>query len=475
MNLKNKKSKSINRHLNSVIISFGIISLPAFQLRADTLSFSQVLNRIEVQSPVLQSLNEKMKSDQIASERSQNHWAPKLYLDFRSYNSNDPATAFMTKLQQQQIENSDFATSSLNSPDRVQAQKGSVTLDWHLYEGNRSTVLSEMSLQQVQLTKQNQKQNKNNLQSEVFKMYFSVVQLQVEKNNLEEIKKISDKILNDYQLRKNENPVGYSGFLGLKSLKLQIDSRLETIEQQKQIHFDSLNFLMADPSVTAKPTNNENTNKEKNNENWSVELNSFNLYKNKIETLAKNWSPNSESPQLQTAVIQKNMAEKNKELEMSFWKPQVGAFAEAYTLSGNKGTGTGNTLGVYVRWGFDSQLIGNQDQAKKQALAADYFVKATQQKINIQNQALIQSNQIFDSNLVTIKKSLELLQEQTAMMKKLYQSGAINSLQLTEVYMRQFQLVRQYSELQSEQINIMSNLIQIYGLNETTEVSSEKQ
>lgn len=475
MNLKNKKSKSINRHLNSVIISCGIISLPAFQLRADTLSFSQVLNRIEVQSPVLQSLNEKMKSDQIASERSQNHWAPKLYLDFRSYNSNDPATAFMTKLQQQQIENSDFATSSLNSPDRVQAQKGSVTLDWHLYEGNRSTVLSEMSQQQIQLTKLNQKQNKNNLQSEVFKMYFSVVQLQIEKNNLEEIKKISDKILNDYQLRKNENPVGYSGFLGLKSLKLQIDSRLETIEQQKQIHFDSLNFLMADPSVTAKPTNNENTNKEKNNENWSVELNSFNLYKNKIETLAKNWSPNSESPQLQTAVIQKNMAEKNKELELSFWKPQVGAFAEAYTLSGNKGTGTGNTLGVYVRWGFDSQLIGNQDQAKKQALAADYFVKATQQKIFIQNQALIQSNQIFDSNIVTIKKSLELLQEQTAMMKKLYQSGAINSLQLTEVYLRQFQLVRQYSELQSEQINIMSNLIQIYGLNETTEVSSEKQ
>jgi outer membrane protein TolC len=119
---------------------------------------------------------------------------------------------------------------------------------------------------------------------------------------------------------------------------------------------------------------------------------------------------------------------------------------------------------VYLRWGFSGQLVGNVDQAKKEALAAQYYADAIEQKITVQTLSQMEGNQVIETQIKSTEQTLALLEEQTTMMKKLYQSGAINSLQLVDVFSRHLMLIQQQSQLKTQWINNLSNLIQIYGL-----------
>jgi outer membrane protein TolC len=335
-------------------------------------------------------------------------------------------------------------------------------------------------------------QQRNQLRAQVFQLYYNLVKLNEEKLKIEKLQATTDKILESYQLRKNENPVGYSGYLGLKALKEQLDSQLTSMQQQKKLIYSSIAELISTTTTTTSiESGNESTrNSVKNSmklsalpDQWQPENKSVEQIRQQLEKYISNASKVSadaqtqgqqsdssikskiaNTPEYQMAVVQKNMADKNKLVQTSYWKPELGAFGETYLMNGSRGTATGNTVGVYLRWGFSGQLVGNVDQAKKEALAAQYYADAIEQKITVQTLSQMEGNQVIETQIKSTEQTLALLEEQTTMMKKLYQSGAINSLQLVDVFSRHLMLIQQQSQLKTQWINNLSNLIQIYGL-----------
>ena len=460
--------------------------------QAKQYSFDEVMNLVESSSSVLKAMDGKISAAELNQSRMEKHWSPKLFVDVKSFNTNDPANVFMSNLQQRKIENSDFNPDTLNNPDRIQAQKGSLMLDMPLYEGGRPTALLDITKSQTQLMSVEKQQQRNQLRAQVFKLYYNLVKLNEEKLKIEKLQATTDKILESYQLRKNENPVGYSGYLGLKALKEQLDSQLTSMQQQKKLIYSSIAELISTTTTTTSiESGNESTrNSVKNSmklsalpDQWQPENKSVEQIRQQLEKYISNASKVSadaqtqgqqsdssikskiaNTPEYQMAVVQKNMADKNKLVQTSYWKPELGAFGETYLMNGSRGTATGNTVGVYLRWGFSGQLVGNVDQAKKEALAAQYYADAIEQKITVQTLSQMEGNQVIETQIKSTEQTLALLEEQTTMMKKLYQSGAINSLQLVDVFSRHLMLIQQQSQLKTQWINNLSNLIQIYGL-----------
>ncbi len=454
--------------------------------QAKQYSFDEVMNLVESSSAVLKAMDGKISAAELSQSRMEKHWSPKLFVDVKSFNTNDPANVFMSNLQQRKIENSDFNPDTLNNPDRIQAQKGSLMLDMPLYEGGRPTALLDITKSQTQLVSVEKQQQRNQLRAQVFQLYYNLVKLNEEKLKIEKLQATTDKILESYQLRKNENPVGYSGYLGLKALKEQLDSQLTSMQQQKKLIYSSIAELISATTTSKESAGNSAKDSMKLSvlpDQWQPENKSVEQIRQQLEKYINNTSKASadaqpqgqlfdsaikskiaNTPEYQMAVVQKNMADKNKLVQTSYWKPELGAFGETYLMNGSRGTATGNTVGVYLRWGFSGQLVGNLDQAKKEALAAQYYADAIEQKITVQTLSQMEGNQVIETQIKSTEQTLALLEEQTTMMKKLYQSGAINSLQLVDVFSRHLMLIQQQSQLKTQWINNLSNLIQIYGL-----------
>jgi hypothetical protein len=107
---------------------FGISLLTAFNLNAETLSFSEVWQKVNAASPAQQGAQLKAESVEEGLASAQLHWMPKLYLEARTYRTNDPGNAFFGLLEQRKVESSDFSPDLLNHPDAQTFTRGAVGL-----------------------------------------------------------------------------------------------------------------------------------------------------------------------------------------------------------------------------------------------------------------------------------------------------------------------------------------------------------
>jgi hypothetical protein len=199
------------------------LSRPA--LAAD-LTLEQVWDQISQASKEQQAARLEYQAASEAQARSSRHWLPRIYLDAKSYQTDDPGASFFGALAQRSVTSADFAPNSLNHPDAQLYSRGALGLDLPLYEGGMKVAQEAMQAHfaaakglEVSLTKLAQ-------YSEVARAYGSLNALAEQTSKLEDLRAGLERVMKAYQLGNKSNPVGYSGLLGLKTVANSIKGQL---------------------------------------------------------------------------------------------------------------------------------------------------------------------------------------------------------------------------------------------------------
>lgn len=395
----------------------------------ESLSFEEVWNQITTHSPAHQVGELQVNSLELSKSRAQRHWWPRLYMEAKSYRTNNPSQSFMGLLEQRKVSASDFVTENLNNPDSAQYSNGVLGVDLSLYEGGAR-------LSQVSYYEHSLKAEKLQSQQADLELYAVAAQnyasLAVEKKNEERLTVISkeiSKLLRSYQLGQKSNPVGYSGLLGMKSLANRIEGLLGKSQSQVLIYVKAL----ANMGLSSEAWQPEISD--------SIDFVNQYLSANKIES-KKSFRADalfeSSEASLQAASI-----EKSKLL------PRLGVFAENYLFQGERNKADSYNLGIYLHWNlFDPADLGKHKEAYLNAKALAKQAEAIRLQDLSEGFAAEQAEFLIKKNIYLMRDSDKLLGEQQLVATQLFKNGSINALQLIEIINRRVDLVCQILELE---------------------------
>jgi len=421
---------------------FGLLVVSTTRLSAETLSFSEVWHKVASSSPAQQGAKLKVESLNAGLSRAENHWLPKVYLDARSYRTNDPGNAFFGLLEQRKVGSSDFSPDSLNHPDAQTFTRGAVGFDLALYEGGMKDAQVEM----YKLLSNSEKLASSQIEIDQYAgsglAYGSIASIQKQKQKLKDLSDEIAKLMKNYQLGQKTNPVGYSGLLGMKSLANRIAGLIEQLEAQEKSSYAALKEMgVQDTNWTPK----------------SLNVKSF------VDQFFAERSVNSNSQSFKSqSQVQASRANlEASRMEKARYLPRIGAFAESYLFNGSRDTANGYTAGLYLQWSlFDPSDFGKYKEATLGAQAAAKFSEASIEQENAARIGLIDTDKALRSNLSRLEESDKLLSEQTKVSSQLFKNGSINALQFVEILNRRTDLIMQQSEVEMGILKVSSERIQ---------------
>ncbi len=403
-----------------------ILAFNAQGLRAETLSFEDVWRAIDSSSPAQKAVKIEVQAEAEGKDRAARHWFPKLYLDAKSYQTNDPGSSFFGILQQRSVLSSDFVPTKLNQPDEKIYSRGALGVDLPLYEGGMRHSEEKMRTHLLEAKQQEAKALQAQQYAEVAKAYGGLMVLEKQKNDLKDIQNTTDKIIKSYQLGNRSNPVGYSGMLGLKTLANRIRGSLSEAEAKARAQLTALNEMGLHHDSAWSPQSVSSPQFVEKYMTSNSELASANVLALKAKA---------------TAASEAVGMEKSRAL------PRIGLFAEDYVFSGNRSTDTGYTVGVYMQWMlYNPNDYGLSREAQLRSAAAGKYTEALQEREKIEQAGLREAGLSLRENLRLMQESHQMLQEQTKIAETLFRNGSINVLQFVEVLARRTDLVVSHAE-----------------------------
>jgi len=414
-------------NINKVILPF-IAMLAAVEVQAQTLSFPVVWKKVKEVSPAQQAAHFKTESAQESLSRAEKHWLPRVYLDARSFSTNDPGNALFGLLQQREITANDFSPDRLNHPDARAFTRGALGLDLALYEGGAKSAHVSMADHLLKAEKLGSSQVELEHYGQVGLAYGTIASIRRQKVKLRELSEQIAALLKNYQLGQKSNPVGYSGLLGMKSLAIRIAGLFEQLESQESASFHVLNEMgLKEP-------------------NWSPENLDVRGFVNRFFSLEPIQAEGPSSKSM--AYIESAKALGNSsQIQKSRHLPRVGVFAESFVFNGSRDTANGYTAGVYLQWElYDPSDFGKYKEAKLTAMAAERMAQSAIQQENAERRGLQESTQTLRSNLLRLEESEKLLAEQTRVSSTLFKNGSIGALQFVEILNRRTDVIAQQAE-----------------------------
>lgn len=423
------------------LVFFGIIIFSNVFAQSSKKDFSEVWDVIRKESKLIQALDLDLEASENELTRGKNHWLPQVYLDVKSYNTNDPGNSFFGLLEQKAVKQADFDPSKLNSPSSSAFTRGALGLNLPLYEGNYRSGMVEMISNQIKSKESDKKAKVNTLYSEALKAYGQIGILDTQMIKLRKIKSLIDKVTSKYQLGNKGNPVGYSGLLGLKSLALKIEGMINIYENR----ISSLKAALEEMGFVEK--------------NWQAAFSSVQDFAAKYADVRR-VDNKEDSYTLEAFKYKKDMSDNAILLEKSRFLPRVGVFAESYLFSGERDTANGYTAGVYLQWNlFKSDEYGLIKESQLKASAADKLYQAQKNQeqaevkaINIMNKALFENIGLLDS-------SEKLLDEQTQVSEGMFKNGSMNILQYAEILNRKMDLIVSQTEAHQKYLELCSEAL----------------
>lgn len=412
---------------------FLLVSLFAFRVTtAYAADFETIWNAIEARTPALKSEASDKEASDIRVSRSKAHWAPRLLLDAGVVSTNDPGTALFSALGARSLEAMDLSPSQMNHPSRQWFKRGDVVLDWPLFEGGarQSAVKGAALMSESQVLSMDARRNE--VYADLVQEFGKLAALNIERGGVIELKEKLSRLVERYKVGSKDNPVGYSGLLGMRSLT----NRLESVLSQNLAQSDALveairvrsgldsidrsTILVADPIDFAK------------------------------EKLKKNGAANDgsslrvESMRLMAAAqAEYAMAERAK------WLPRVGLFARGSLVSGPRDAGTSTDYGAYLQWTiFDAANVGAYREASLRSLAVEYRSSEMAERSEVIRRAVRSSLSMLEGNLKRVKESIEVTSEQVSVTERLFKNGSVNALQLTEVLSRRADVIENRKQIE---------------------------
>jgi outer membrane protein TolC len=417
-----------------------LLVLLSGQVLAKESELEELIKATNENSLAQKAATENVSAAILEKERSSKHWLPQVYFSGQSFVSNDPGLALFGKISQREIKSSDFMPDSLNHPDTAVYSKAAIGLNLPLYEGGQKLAINSAMTFASEAKKSEAKAIRNEFYTEVVKNYFFGKNLKVEREELIKIKTTLDSIISRYQVGNKENQLGYSGLLGLKSLKNKIFAFLNENASKSTASEKALMELAGSPI----------------NLKYSGE--------SSLETMLKEYLGYSEDQFVASNKVKSffQNAQSAKEVidaEKSRNLPRIGLFGEGYAFNGDRALGKGYSAGVYVNWNlFSGNDYGASQEAIHKSRAAQYYAEANLQKEKIEYVGLKEALVAIKSSLDLIEQSELYLEEQTKISHNLFKNGLINALQYVEVLSRRVDLIKSKSDAESQLIEVHSKL-----------------
>ncbi|TGK47782.1 transporter [Leptospira kanakyensis] len=435
------------------IISFLLLTFP-MALFAEAVGFNELWKRIEENSSARKSKYLEWKAGEIAKERTDKYWLPRVYTDLRTFQTNDPTLNFMGKLSQRSATDSDFSTAStkfrpgnfldsnnepystlnsdtmnlfakdtLNYPGSHTYSRGTLGMDLPLYEGGSGKTLAAMNEKRSVGLKFEWLAVRDREFAQSGFYYRAIQTLNEYKQRLEKIKKIESKFQSSYSLGNKGNPVGYAGYLALKSIKNQITILEKQSDLQIHDYKETLYVLSDFPSSEI--------------EIIESELNVF------LDTYFKRPMVYERSNQMNAQIKYAEGEKLKSDMEMAKFLPKVGAYSEAYGYHGSRNTANAYQAGVYLQMNlYNPKDMGVVEESKLNAEAALKKIEEKNKEEEAHVKSLLQKEISLAESLVLVKETVKYQDEQIINMQRLFQSGAITAIQFAETLNKSLELNR---------------------------------
>ncbi|WP_108975778.1 TolC family protein [Leptospira ryugenii] len=448
------------------ILFFSFFLSAGVSLSAEGISFAEIWKMVETHSYQRKAKTLEAKAGELAKERSDRHWLPRIYTDVRTYHTNDPALNLLGKLGQRQANDADFSTSSsrlrpgnyldssnqpytnlnsdtanifakdtLNYPGYNTYSRGSLGLEFSLYEGGSSEAYSKLQEKRSIGLRWEVEAIKDREFANTARYYRGIQSIQEFLARIDQIKKTEARFQSSYQLANRGNPVGYSGYLALKSLK----NRLLTMEKESAallLEFkDSLSVLSGLSAQEISP----------------IPSDLFPFLESEFPYL-----PNEAQTNVSKAMGAYTEGEILKsDLEMAKFLPKVGLYSEANAYSGARSTQTAYNAGVYVQMNlYSPKELGSVEEAKLNAEAAKQkFADLKEKELHLLKILRARESSLRESYAL-VKESLKNQEEQVSYMQRLFQSGAITAIQFAEVLNRSADLAKALLDIELNYLSV---------------------
>jgi outer membrane protein TolC len=257
---------------------------------------------------------------------------------------------------------------------------------------------------------------------------------------LKDLNKIVEGIQKRFPLK--GSPIGYSGYLGIKSLQNYLKGTKETVRSQitAQKEFIQIN------------TGNKIS-------DWIPKDDTSLQFAEKYLPIEKR---EDDSPEMKITKAYKSYAEGTEiqiEAEKARFLPRVGVYGEAYAYNGSRDTATSYNAGLYLQMNLLSPTdIGIIEESKNNSLAIKERVEEMKQRDKAKFSSLIRMEKVFKENIILMNETQKLQEEQINNSQNLFSSGSINILQLAEVMNSVAEFYRKKAEVETEYLRIRSEL-----------------
>jgi hypothetical protein len=443
---KYKQGLYMNRNSTQIMalgfFVFAIFMIGMDKLEAETLSFGEVWRKVSGTSAVQEGARLKIQSIEEGRSRARNQWLPKIYMDARYYQTNDPSGVFFGRLEQRKIEAADFGPDSLNGPGTQAFVRGSLGLDLALYEGGSKQAQLGMYDHMAVAAKMDASQTEVEQYAESALAYGSIVLIRTQKEKLKKLNDEIAKLIKGYQLGRVSNPVGYSGLLGLRSLANRVSGFTEQLNARERSSCEALRAMGVDDI------------------SWIPESFDTRAFVDQYLLMPPE-AKVSPSYKSQSGVERAQAAFQAARMEMARYRPRVGTFAESQVFNGSRDTATGYTAGLYLQWSlFDPSDRRKYQEAKLNSLAMEKFTQASIQQEDAELKGLAAAEGALRSTLAHLDDSDRLLSEQIRVSSTLFKNGSINALQFVEILNRRTDLISQQSEAEINLLKTAAEQVQ---------------
>jgi hypothetical protein len=460
--------------LLGIFIFSGITSLKAQE--AQTLEFGKIWEKIKENSHTQKALSLESRAAKISSNKASKHWLPRIYADARNYTTNDPALNFFSNLGQRAATNSDFSTKSartqpsnfidtnnnlyttpnyntlnlfapdtLNNPGTNTYQRGTLGVDFSIYEGGSKKAVAKAFEKQAEGKQLENKFVSLNEYANSAAMYGTLISLYDQQEKIAALDKTVNTILSRYQLGNRGNPVGYSGGIALKSLK----NRIEGIKEETAARIESIKSSIESSSGNL-PSN------------WSLKLQSTNSFADEYLKL----SAPEKSYMAKAMKAYADGATEQAEAEKARILPKVGVYGESYAYRGERSVATSFNAGFYIQMNLYSPGdLDSIELAKINSKAMQERVEETIRNEEAKIKSLIQMEKALSKNLELIQENAKLMEEQLTVSQQLFSSGAINAIQLSEVFSRRADIIQAKANIESEYLKARAGLLTLSETN----------
>jgi hypothetical protein len=407
-----------------------------------TISFVNAWQKINGSSAAQEASRLQTESVIATEARVSRHWLPKVYVDAKSYQTNDPGNSFFGLLEQRSINQGDFNPDSINHPNSHLYTRGALGFDLTLYEGGMKTSQVDLFKHSVAAQKSTTSQIQMEQYSVVGLSYGSIAVLEQLKDRLETLNSEVMRMIKGYQLGSKSNPVGYSGLLGMKSLANRISGLINQYEAQG----NSFRSALSEMGLNA--------------QQWTPEKIDSNTFVTRYFNVPFDASDMAASYRIDSARENVKISEEKANMEKAKFLPKVGAFLETFAFNGNRNTATGYSAGLYLQWNlFDPSVYGSLREAKLRSQSAEKYSEALIQQERSERAALQEAVRSLRQNIILLTDSHKLLLEQSKTTTRLFNNGSINALQIVEVLNRHIDLITQQGDAELGLIKAASQMV----------------